>query len=82
MIKQSGITFFLACVLLTCIWGQTPVSPVKPQQVKADEDDIVRVTTNLVQLDVTVTDKDGQQVTDLKPEDFEIRENRFYAVRL
>ena len=36
--------------------------------------DVVRITTTLVQVDVVVT-KDGKQITDLKPEDFEIFED-------
>ena len=36
--------------------------------------DVVRISTNLVQIDVVVT-KDGKQVKDLKAEDFEIRED-------
>ena len=36
--------------------------------------DVVRISTNLVQVDVVVT-KDGKPVTDLKAEDFEIRED-------
>ena len=36
--------------------------------------DIVRISTNLVQMDVVVT-RDGKQVTNLKPEDFEIFED-------
>ena len=36
--------------------------------------DVVRISTNLVQIDVVVT-KDGKQVADLKPEDFEILED-------
>ncbi|HEV2835497.1 MAG TPA: VWA domain-containing protein, partial [Pyrinomonadaceae bacterium] len=39
-----------------------------------DPQDVVRISTNLVQIDVVVT-KDGKQVTDLKAEDFEIRED-------
>jgi VWFA-related protein len=39
------------------------------------QDDRLRITTNLVQLDVVVTDKDGRQVTDLRPEDFEVSES-------
>lgn len=39
------------------------------------EDEVVRITTNLVQVDAVVTDKDGRLVTDLKPEDFEISED-------
>jgi VWFA-related protein len=40
-----------------------------------DDGDIVKITTNLIQVDVTVLDKKGNQVTDLRPEDFEVREN-------
>lgn len=40
-----------------------------------DGDAVVRVTTSLVQIDVVVTDKNGRQVTDLKPEDFELFED-------
>lgn len=44
-----------------------------PQQ--PDEDDVVRITTNLVQVDAVVTDKNGKVVTDLKPEELEISED-------
>ncbi len=40
-----------------------------------DDEDVVRISTNLIQLDATVTDKKGNVVTDLKPEDFEIYED-------
>ncbi len=39
------------------------------------EDDVIVISTTLIQLDVTVTDKKGKIVTDLKPEDFEVYEN-------
>jgi VWFA-related protein len=45
----------------------------RPQQPEAD--DVVRITTNLVQVDAVITDKDGKLVTDLKPEEVEIYEN-------
>lgn len=73
MTRQFGPAFFLTFLLLMSIWAQAPVSSVKPPQSR-NEDDVVRITANLVQLDVTVTDRDGRQVADLKPEDFEIRE--------
>lgn len=38
-------------------------------------DDVLKISTTLIQADVTVTDKDGKIVTDLKPEDFEVYEN-------
>ncbi|MEO6392783.1 MAG: VWA domain-containing protein [Pyrinomonadaceae bacterium] len=53
-----------------------PSPPAAPQTTNPyDDDDVVRITTNLVQFDVTVTDKNGNPVSDLKPEDFEISEN-------
>jgi VWFA-related protein len=39
-------------------------------------DDVVRVTTNLIQIDVVVTDKQGNRVENLQPEDFEILVNK------
>ncbi len=42
--------------------------------VAQEPQDVVRISTNLVQVDVVVT-KDGKQVADLKPEDFEIFED-------
>lgn len=40
-----------------------------------NDEDVVKISTNLIQIDVTVTDKKGNVVTDLKPEDLEIYEN-------
>ena len=48
------------------------VPPGAPATVEHDEDDVVRITSNLVQIDAVVTDKKGRQVTDLKAEEFEI----------
>jgi len=73
MRKNFGQAFFLTLLLLASTWAQNPAAPVKPPQT-VNEDDVVRITANLVQLDVTVTDRDGRQVKDLKSEDFEIRE--------
>jgi VWFA-related protein len=47
----------------------------QPAEQGDDDDDVVRITTNLVQVDAVVTDRDGRQVTNLAPEDFEILEN-------
>jgi VWFA-related protein len=46
--------------------------PGMPPTVEHDEDDVVRITSNLVQIDAVVTDKKGRQVTDLKADEFEI----------
>lgn len=46
----------------------TATPPNKP------DEDVVRITTNLVQVDATVTDKQGRQVSDLTASEFEIVE--------
>src|ERR1044072_6512672 len=49
--------------------------PVMGQKKPADDkDDVVRITNNLVQVDVVVT-KNAQPVPNLKAEDFEIYED-------
>jgi len=54
-----------------------PKSPQsEPQQpARPSEEETVRITTNLVQVDAVITDKNGNHVTDLKPEELEIRED-------
>ncbi|HLL14713.1 MAG TPA: VWA domain-containing protein [Pyrinomonadaceae bacterium] len=54
-------------------FAQTPVPA--PAPTPNDRDDVVVITTNLIQIDATVTDKNGKAVTDLRQEDFEIYQN-------
>jgi VWFA-related protein len=49
--------------------------PVEQQKPQPESDDVVRITTNLVQVDAVVTDKQGKLVTDLLPEEVEIFED-------
>jgi len=70
-------TIAVALVLSTIfcsVWAQTPTTPQKPQQEIAPED-IIRISTQLVQTDVVVTDKNDKIVKDLKLEDFELYDN-------
>ncbi|MDQ5836532.1 MAG: hypothetical protein M3379_07100, partial [Acidobacteriota bacterium] len=48
--------------------------PAPTPQEESDEE-VVRITSNLVQFDAVVTDKQGHPVTDLRPEDFEVYAN-------
>lgn len=50
------------------------LSAFSPTLSQTQSDDVVRISTNLVQVDVVVTKK-GKPVTDLKAEDFEIFED-------
>lgn len=77
MKKQSSLALILLLSLVVNALGQNPPPrpTPSPQQDKSTEDDVVRITTNLVQVDVTVTDKKGLPVTDLRPEEIEILED-------
>ena len=46
-----------------------------PSRQRPEDADVVRINSNLVQVDAVVTDKDGKVVTDLKPEEVEILED-------
>lgn len=67
------------CLLSVCAaQAQRPPAPVQGQQPTGEthqSDEIVQITTNLVQVDATVTGKDGRVVTNLKQEDFELFED-------
>ena len=64
----TTVTFIL---LLSVSLAQTPQNP-PPAPQDLSPDDIIRVTTELVQTDIVVTDKNDQVITDLKLEDFEL----------
>lgn len=50
-------------------------SPIVQEPSTVDPQDVVKITTNLVQVDAIVTDKNGKRVTDLKPEEVELSED-------
>jgi VWFA-related protein len=86
MFKRPTLVFALVFVLLMNALGQTqpqqqqpapsPTPQASPAQNPPDDDDeVVRITTNLVQVDAVVTDRGGKQITDLRAEDFMVLEN-------
>ena len=65
-----------ACLLLTLLLGIVLGQIQQPQPKKEPvPEDILRITTELVQTDVVVTDKDDQIVSDLKLSDFDLYDN-------
>lgn len=69
MKKTISLSILLSLIisLFVSVAGQTQQQSPSQQQ-----DDVVRITSSLVQLDAVVTDKDGNQITDLTADDFEI----------
>lgn len=65
----------LLLILTAAITGAQTLPQSKPQQQETGTEDIVRISTALVQTDVVVTDKNDQIIPDLKREDFELYEN-------
>src|SRR5215510_13081496 len=78
----------IACVVLvSASFSQTPTpSPTpktddpqqKPTATPPEQErdlDVVKITTNLVQIDAVVLDKNGKRVTDLRPEEVEMLED-------
>lgn len=86
MSKRPFLSLFVSLLLMWPAHGQEPqtqkseaksakIAPATPvPATKGEQDDVVRITTSLVQLDVVVT-KDGRQVTNLTAGDFEISED-------
>lgn len=69
--KNKACALLLSfCVLLPALAQTKPV----PQKPGDDQDEVLKITTNLVQVDAVVT-KDGKMVTNLTADDFEIYED-------
>lgn len=65
--RRNAKLFLTMLLVISNLMAQTnPKSPI--------DDDIVRITTELVQIDVVVLDKNKQPVDDLKIEDFQLEE--------
>ena len=84
---MSRIPLILLFVLLLCLAAlaqqtdnsrpqPTPSPESDPQQPsRSNEDEVVRITTNLVQVDAVVTDKNGKLITDLRSDEVQIFED-------
>src|SRR2546430_1036267 len=67
--------FLSLLVLIAFLLAAIPVHSQDKKPNKSDDQDVIKVTSNLVSLDVIVKDKRGKPVTDLKAEDFTVSEN-------
>lgn len=75
--RRTPTLIVAACLCLLAFPAhaqQTKPTPTpKPGLPPVEQDEVVRVTTELVQTDVMVFDNDGKFVSGLKPEQFELR---------
>ena len=71
--NEADFRVFRKAVILVFLVALTAhaQNPPKPQE----DEDVVKVKSNLVNIDVIVKDKKGKYVSDLKAEDFTISEN-------
>ncbi len=80
MNRRSLLSLVLTLAICSSVTAQepkatpraTPSSPPVQEPAVEGEDDVVRITANLVQVDAVVTDKKGAQITVLSAQDFEI----------
>ena len=72
---RKALALFLATTILClCASAQTSTTPTQQQNQEGDED-VVRITSQLIQVDAVVTDKNDQVIPDLKLDDFSVYEN-------
>jgi VWFA-related protein len=63
---------YLASLIFLLLFPTVLFAQTQPAVPSATPDDVVKITTKLVQVDAVVTDKSGKQVTDLKASDFKL----------
>ncbi len=72
---MKNFVLTLLCFFLFVLSGSAQQAEPTATPIPSDDDDIVKISTNLIQVDVTATDSKGKIVTDLTADDFEIYEN-------
>jgi len=73
--KKSCLFGVILSIVLTGVALAQKAEPKAEQKAQEHKDDVVRISVTLVQVDAVVTDDKGKQVTDLKPQDFQILED-------
>jgi VWFA-related protein len=71
---RKALAFFLVTAILSVSASAQTPAPTRQQNQQGDED-VVRITTQLIQVDAVVTDKNDQIIPDLKLSDFSLYEN-------
>src|SRR5689334_2188650 len=74
MIKNP-LLHTITLILLSTIIAFGQQEPTQQNSVDPTDEPVVRINTDLVQVDVIATDEKGRLITDLRAEDFEILED-------
>lgn len=69
---KNAFAVFFVLAFAAVVPGQT-VSPAPTPP--SSEDEVVKISTNLIQLDISITDRDGNPISDIRPDEIEIYEN-------
>lgn len=72
--KKCCVVAGLILLIASLAFGQEAAPRPRPTPTP-DEHQVVKISTNLIQIDVTVTDKNGKPVNDLRQDEIEIYEN-------
>lgn len=72
---MKNLSFAMAMLLAFGLAASSQTPQPTPPAPRPNDDEIVRITTNLVQIDVTVTDGKGNIVNDLRSDEVEIYED-------
>ena len=72
--KKNFPTICTILLFAASFFGQDAAPQPKPQPTPPADTDVVRITTALIQVDVTVTDKHGKIINDLRRDEIEIYE--------
>jgi VWFA-related protein len=73
---RKAPAFLLSACLLAATAGAQTAPPAQTAQPRPqDDEEVVRITSALVQTDVVVTDKNDRIISDLRLSDFEVYEN-------
>ena len=67
---MKAVLFLIAILFLFSVFASAQITQPTPPETQSD--DIVKITTDLVQVDAVITDKDGNQVTNLTADDVDI----------
>ena len=65
----------IGLILQLTLSGVAQQRDSQKQPAPQSDQDVVRISTNLVQVDPVITDSKGKQVTDLRPEEVQILED-------